>query len=408
MYLKKTVNIWLPILIVLALIGATFINMELSKRFVLEDGFAPRYTAAKHWMREGLSPYSEETHQATLTLIEAQGSRPGKLDQGRFLDPASYVLFYIPLSFINYPIAKAIWMTIIEVSLVLGAWLCLKIAGLKLTLIETIFLCLGVLFFYPNLQMILSASVIPFYLFLMIWGIWLAMNKQGRMAGVLFFLAFAMVPISLFVAVFFMIWMGARRDNSLTSIYFIGIGFLVLIALILFPGWIGDWFGAYVRLYPRFTWIDTPLMRVGELFPGASQQISIGLHIAMAIYLFVEWYGLPSREQRGLQWKLGLSLVLLYLLNPLKPSSYLVLLFMPLFAIYKYLNEKWIVSGRIMTWLSFVGIGLIYWFNGTAQEVFSGAESKLLILLLPLIAMLGLQYFRWWALKSSNALIESK
>ncbi len=408
MYLKKTVNIWLPILIILVLVGATFLNLELSRRFVLEDGFAPRYIAAKHWMREGLSPYSEETHEATLKLLSEQESLPGALDHGRFLDPAPYVLFYIPFSFIQYPVAKAIWMTLIEVSILLSVWLCIKIAGLKLTLPEILLLCLGSLFFYPNLRMLLSASVIPLYLFLVLWAVWMAMNKQGRMAGVLFFLAFAMVPISLFIAVFFMIWMGARRDNTLMSIFFIGIGFLVLIALILFPGWIGSWFGAYVKLYPKFTWIETPLMRVGELFPGASQQISIGLHIATVIYLFVEWYGLPSKEQRGLQWKLGLSLVLLYLLNPLKPSSYLVLLFMPLFAIYKYLTEKWIVSGRIMTWLSFVGIGLIYWFNGTAQEVFSGAESKLLILLLPLIAMLGLQYFRWWALKSSNALIESK
>ena len=408
MYLKKTVNIWLPILVLVALVGATFLNLALSKRFVLEDGFAPRYIAAKHWMREGLSPYANETHDATLNLLSKQGNLPGTLDHGRFLDPVPYVLFYIPLSFIQYPIAKAIWMTIIELSLLMSAWLCIKISGLKLTLPETLLLCLGSLFFYPNLRMLLSASVIPFYLFLALWAVWMAMNKQGRMAGVLFFLAFGMVPVSLFLAVFFMLWMGARRDNSLLSIFFIGVGFLVLIALILFPGWIGSWFSAYVQLYPKFTWVETPLMRVGELFPGASQQISIGLHIAMVIYLFVEWYGLPSKETRGLQWKLGLSLVLLYLLNPLKPSSYLMLLFMPLFVIYRYLNEKWVVSGRIITWLTFVGIGLIYWFNGTAQEVFSGAESKLLILLLPLICMLGLQYFRWWALKSSNALIESK
>ena len=408
MYLKKTVNIWFPILVLLALVGATFLNLELSKRYALEDGFAPRYVAAKHWMREGLSPYADETHQATLDLLKEQGSLPGALDHGRFLDPAPYVLFYIPLSFIQYPVAKAIWMTIIELSMLVSAWLCIKMVGLKLTLPELLLLCVGVLFFYPNLRMLLSASVIPFYLFLMLWAVWMAMNQQGRMAGVLFFLAFAMVPMSLFVAIFFMIWMGARRDNALAAIYFVGIGFLILIALILFPGWIGDWFSAYVRLYPKFTWIETPLMRFGEFFPGASQQISIGLHIVVLIYLFVEWYGLPSKEQRGLQWKLGLTFVLLYFLNPLKPGSYLLPLFMPLFAIYKYLNEKWRVSGRIITWLTYVGIGLIYWLNGSSQEVFSGADSRLLILLLPLVAMLGLQYFRWWALKSSNALIESK
>jgi len=95
------------------------------------------------------------------------------------------------------------------------------------------------------------------------------------------------------------------------------------------------------------------------------------------------------------------------LLNPLKPLNYMILLFIPLFAVYKYLNEKWRVGGRIITWLSFLGIGVVYWFNGFAQETFVSTESTLIILLLALLCMLGLQYFRWWALKSSNALIET-
>jgi len=83
------------------------------------------------------------------------------------------------------------------------------------------------------------------------------------------------------------------------------------------------------------------------------------------------------------------------------------LLFIPLFAVYKYLNEKWRVGGRIVTWLSFLSIGIIYWIKGTAQETFVSGGADLIILLLPMISFLGLQYFRWWALKSSSALIES-
>jgi len=108
-----------------------------------------------------------------------------------------------------------------------------------------------------------------------------------------------------------------------------------------------------------------------------------------------------------LQWKLALTLVLLYAVNPLLPLNYVMLLCMPLFTVYKYLNEKWRVSGRIVTWLTYLGIGVTYWINGFAQETFTASESTLLILLLPGIVFLGLQYFRWWALKSSNALIES-
>ena len=407
MFLKKTANIWMPIVILIVLVGATFLNLELSERYGFEEGFITRYAAAKNWMKTGVSPYSEESHALALELAGDENALAGNLDQGRFLDPVPYVLFYIPLSFLPYSIAKAIWMTIIEVAIVLSAWLAMKIVALKLSIPETILISIGLLFFYPNLKMILSASVLPLYFFFIIWAIWLAMNKQGRMAGVLFFLAFAMVPISLFIAIFFMIWLGARRDNSLTTIFFVGIGFLILIGLILFPNWLAQWFTAYVLVYPKFTWLDSPIMRISELFPGAIRQLAIGLNIATVVYLFVEWYGLPSREQRGLQWKLSLTLVLLYFLNPLKPVSYQILLFIPLFAIYKYLNEKWRVGGRIVTWLSFLSIGIIYWIKGTAQETFVSGGADLIILLLPMISFLGLQYFRWWALKSSSALIES-
>ena len=407
MSLKKTINYWMPVVIILALVGATFLNLSLAKKYKMQDGFAPRYFAAKLWMKEGLSPYSDETFDATLALMNEMGVEPGRIDQGRFFDMVSYVLFYIPLSFIPYPVAKAIWMTFLELVIILSAFLSLKLAGLKLTVFESILICVSMLFFYPNLKMVLTASVLPVYIFMVIWAMYLAMNKQGTMAGVVFFVAFAMVPVSFFVALFFMIWMGARRDYSLLKVFFVGIAFLVIIGLILFPGWIADWFRSYLLLYPGFTWIDNGLMRLSELFPGASKQISIGLHVATLAYLLIEWYGLPARDQRGLQWKLALTLVLLYAVNPLLPLNYVMLLCMPLFTVYKYLNEKWRVSGRIVTWLTYLGIGVTYWINGFAQETFTASESTLLILLLPGIVFLGLQYFRWWALKSSNALIGS-
>ncbi len=211
----------MPIVILIVLVGATFLNLELSERYGFEEGFITRYSAAKNWMKTGVSPYSEESHALALELAGDENALAGNLDQGGlFFGPGPLRAFFISrLVFLPYSIAKAIWMTIIEVAIVLSAWLAMKIVALKLSIPETILISIGLLFFYPNLKMILSASVLPLYFFFIIWAIWLAMNKQGRMAGVLFFLAFAMVPISLFIAIFFMIWLGARRDNSLTTIF---------------------------------------------------------------------------------------------------------------------------------------------------------------------------------------------
>jgi len=85
LFLKKTANIWLPILIILALIGATAINLRLASTFQLQDDFAPRWVAAREWMRTGASPYSDSTYKATLDLLRVNGNEPNSLSQGRFM-----------------------------------------------------------------------------------------------------------------------------------------------------------------------------------------------------------------------------------------------------------------------------------------------------------------------------------
>lgn len=408
MNLKKYANIWMPVLVILLLVGATFANLRLSENFPMQDGFAPRYMAARQWMRAGSSPYSEETHLATLELLDEQGSRPGALDQGYFTDAAYFIYFYIPLSYIDYPVAKAIWMTLIELSYFMIGWLALKLSGLRVNGLETILICLLMLVFYPAFKSILSASILPPYLLLVIWACYLAINRQGMLAGVLLFIAFGMVPLSLVVAIFLMIWLGARRDSSLSNVYFVGLGFLVVTALILFPGWIPGWFGRLITLFSDFAWIDTPLSRAAAFFPGAIRQISIGLHLLLVIVLLVEWYGLGAKELRGFRWKLMLTLTVFYLFNPTSHGAYLLVLFPPLFTVFNYLVEKWRFSGKIFSWVIYLVLIFIYWTRFQTSPDWPSAESSDVILVLPFIVMIGLQWFRWWALVSPKALIDSR
>ena len=407
MYLKKTANIWLPILIVLALVGATFVNLRLSSTFQLQDDFAPRWVAAREWMKTGASPYSDSTHQITLDLLDKNGNDPAGLSQGRFVDPAWYVLFYLPISFVPYPIARAIWMTLIEVSLILSVFLSIRMAGFKLTIPEILIMSFLVLVFYPFFKSILTVSVTAPYVFLTLLAVYLAREKQGTMAGLLFAISLWMVPLSFLLVVLFMIWLGARRDSSLAKIFFSSLGFFVVVSLILFPGWIADWFATYLRLFPDFSWVRTPLMVAGSLFPGASAQIAIALSLAMLIMLLVEWYGIGEREGRGFHWKLMLTFNLLYLFNLNSDGIYLLWLLAPLFSVYKYLTEKWRLSGRIISWVTYLALIFVHWRRFQISENWLPEETSLVILLLPILTMFGLQWFRWWATVSPKALIDS-
>lgn len=407
MFLKKTANIWLPILIILASVGATFVNLRLTSTFKLQDDFAPRWMAAREWMQTGASPYSDSTHEATLDLLAQNGNDPGGLSQGRFYDPVWYILFYLPISFVPYNIARAIWMTLVEVSMVLGVLISIKLAGLKLSIPETLIISFLVLIFYPLFKSVLTASVNAPYVFLTLLAVYLAREKQATMAGLLFAICLGMVPLSIFLVILFLIWLGARRDGSLAKIYFSTLAFLIVVSLILFPGWMSEWFATYLRLFPDLTWVRTPLMVVGALFPGASAQIAIVLSLVVFIWMLVEWYGIGEQEGRRFHWKLMLTLNLLYFFNLTSEGIYLLWLFAPLFTVYKYLTEKWRVSGKIISWVTTLALIFVYWRRFQNTQNWLPEESSLIILLLPLLTILCLQWFRWWATVSPKALIDS-
>ncbi len=358
-------------------------------------------------MQSGSSPYSDSTHQATLELLDENGNEPFGLSQGRFVDPAWFVLFYLPISFVPYNIARAIWMTLIELSLVLSVALSVRMAGLKMSTVELLITSILALVFYPLFKTVLVIGVNAPYIFLTLLAVHLARERQGTMAGLLFALSVWMVPLSLFLVILFMIWLGARRDNSLAKIFFSSIAFLILVSLILFPGWVAEWFAAYLRLFPDFSWVRTPLIVFGELIPGASAQIAIILSLVVLVMMLVEWYGIGERERRGFHWKLMLTLNLLYLFNLTSEGIYLIWLFAPLFSVFKYLIEKWRVSGRIIFWVTYLALIFIHWRRFQITQNWSTEESSLVILLLPIITFLGLQWFRWWATVSPKALIDS-
>lgn len=407
MILKKTANYWVPLVILLVLVGMSFLNLKADQSTHFEDHFAPRWNTAGNWIRQGLSPYSDETQRSTLSLLKTNNSTADELSKGKFLDPAWYVLFYIPISFVPYPIAKAIWMTLLEVSVAVSIFLGLQLSGLKLNGIETAITILLGTVFYPFVRDYLTANMMPFYVMLTLLGVRLALKKQGAHAGLLFLLAIWMNPAMIFVAVFLLILLGGQRDGSMARMLMIGFAFLMAVSLILFPGWVRQWFADIVLLNPSPDMLNTPWMRAASFVPGAERQISIILHLATLVMLLVEWYGLSRRGERGVQWKLILTLTVAYFFNLYSDGSALLLVLPGFFAISKYLTEKWKVSGKIIHWLAFMAIGFSSWRLGSNPLQGIPKAHDLTLLLVPFLIFIGLQWFRWWAIASPKALVES-
>lgn len=408
MFFKKNANILVPILVILVIVGLTLLNVELDQKVVLEDQFAIRWNAARYWMKEGWSPYSDQTQQEAIKLLETNNSLPNEREQGYFLDPAWVVYLFIPISSVPYPIAKAIWMMLTQLSIVASFLLAIKLSGIKMNGIEIFFSCLLGVLFYPLVRASLSASMLPFFIMLTLLAIQLALGGQGSQAGLLLLIAIWFNPVAIFAIVFLLIYLGSKRDNSLAQMLLIGFAFLMVTTLILFPNWIQEWFASLIRLDPGLDWLDTPWMGIARAFPGAYAQVAIGLHLFSFIMLLVEWYGLGGKNDRGVQWKLMLTLIISYFFNLYSDGSLFLFILPAFFLFFKYFSEKWPVSGKIMLWISYIGLIVMSW--RLVSDPLDGfpKEHAVIFLLVPSLIFLGLQYFRWWAIASPKALVESK
>lgn len=405
---KRTTQYWLPILILLAMVGATFLNLHLSDQFKHIDEFAPQWMAAKAWMRDGTSPYSEDTHEETLELLSQYGYDKDELNQGYFLEPVFNLYLYIPLSLVDYPIARAIWMTLIELACILSCWISLKLAGLKLHPIETLVLLILSVVSYPIFKSVLSASNLPIFVFLVLLACYLAKQGKDTAAAILLFLSLGTVPISFMVAIFLIVWKGSKQDQSIMPLYLIGIVFLIVTSVILFPGWIPEWFANFISIHPGVAWVDTPLMRIAEFFPGATTQISIALHIAVLFVLLVEWYGIIGKDGRQIPWKILVTLNLLYFFNLTSSGSYLIWAWPALFLFGKFLTEKWRIPGKIIFWIILFALVYAHWTSFSGAQNWFQRESSLVVLLFPTVTMVGLEWTRWWAINSPKPLLDNK
>ena len=114
--MRRSANLWLPLLSILVAAIMTIANLEIQKRYSRFDDFAPRWTAARWWLRTGASPYSEETYAQTKLIQGDYGLAPNGFDNGHFVEPAFYIYFFLPLSFIEFIVARAFWMRVLEFS----------------------------------------------------------------------------------------------------------------------------------------------------------------------------------------------------------------------------------------------------------------------------------------------------
>jgi len=349
-YLSKS-QLLLVLMLSLFLLGdVVATHLFFTSRYPGANDFASRWGGARAFWRDGLSPYSDEATRQIQLLIYGRPIPPEEeqeFDPGPFAYPFYTVFLLLPLVWLPYPLAEAVWLVALEVCLFVGLLLLLRVHDWRPP--RWLLACTAVwaFLFYPDARALLLGQF-AIFVFAMISLTLLALReRRGVVAGVCLALS-TIKPQVVFLLIPLLLWWAARERRR----RFVG-GLLGGMALLLGASWLAepDWLAGFLRQvahYPHYTAIGSPIWIVTHVvFPalGAWGEGVLSV-LAVALLAGVARWALREGGTRTFVWLVGLCLIVTNLVALRTATTNYVVLLLPLLTTFQAIQR-----GRAGAWL---------------------------------------------------------
>jgi hypothetical protein len=363
-------------IILMALIGLAAITWG-NYRFIHQNpeknDFIPRWAGARIFITQGVSPYSSQASREMQELVYGREDGPG-VDDLQYMYPFYAVFIYAPFALIgDLEWARAVWMTALEVGVLL-----IGVAGLSLSrwkipkLLSVVLIVFAVTWFYSVQAILLAiASIKPQMVILFI--------------------------------LFVLIWAVSHRRWLIIWSFFGSVLLLFALAILLLPDWIMQYLRQILPYIKDFQF-TTPGSIFSDTLPGIGRQMGWALTGIMVLLLFLEWRAALGKDFHWFLWTANLTLVVTILVG-IPSSIFNFVVFLPvLIFLLVTVGARWGRSGRVLMiasivilWISFWGIYLYNISNGIPLT-----DQHILYLVLPLLAVIGLYWVRWWSIQKQR------
>lgn len=380
----------------------TLVNYQFAKANPGGGDFLTNWTATRNFITEGQNPYSLETSQIIQSALSGQGIKNGLLP--KFTLPLYGMLVYGPFALINnYVLARALWMTVLEVCLFAILFLSMQLTYWKINpLLLTALFLFGVFGFHGIMPLMDGNLVIVVTLLAL--GILIAIhNKQDEAAGLLIaFTTILPVPVGLFL-IFTLIWVIGNRRNKILAWFSATLFLLIGFSFALIPSWIVQFLtniiGSYRELDP-----GSPGGVLISRWGAVGSRLSIGISIVIGLIIIFEWWQAVTGGQKRFIWTALLTMALgTWSGIKTSPLNY-VILYPALIMGLELLFERWKsrATGLILAILSVLFIGNWVIFLLTMSANFQTGVSSFLFLPLPITTIILLYWSKWWIEKSNS------
>lgn len=388
---------WVAFLLLLALAGAlTAANYRYALEMPGGNDFLPRWVGAHKWLTEGINPYDPRVSLAAQEMIYGRpADRQRGEDVAHFVYPLPAMIFFAPFGLLPYPVARAAWMTLLELGLPLLAVLGVRLARWK----PSTSLLAGVMLFstlwYHGVRAVMVGQFAIIEALLLTGALLAVQRRRDVWAGLLLSLSLAKPQMAFLLVPYVLLWsVSARRWGLLVS----GLGFssaLGGLAMLIIPDWPILWLRQVVD-YPGYTALGSPVSIAASVLERGADAVTAAATLGLALYLIVEWWLSLGGDDRRFQWAAQLTLVITNLIALRTATTNYVVLLPALCLVAGVWQERWgrRVAVFLLAALLALGVGVWALFLLTVE---GNVESALLYLPTPALTLVGLWWVRWWA-----------
>jgi len=348
------------LLLVLAAGNIVLTHNLLTAPYPGHNDFMSRWEGARSFWIDGLNPYGDQASLNIQVQIFGRASVEGE-DPGFFVYPFYINFFLLPLVYMSYAWASAIWMVLLEICLIASLFLLLSLYQWRpKPWLLALLVLWNILEYYGGRGLLLGQVGITVYLCEVL-AIWALAKERDSLAGVALAISTFKPQMGFFLIPFLLLWGLRARRWSFVMAFAVTLGIFVLASFLLEPSWLGDWI-AQMRLYPEYTsaaYPDTgsPVWIVMQRYLGLGDVGEWALNLVLLVPMLWAWYSvLIRRRDERFMWALMLTLTVTHLVALRTATTHFVVFIIPLIFYFKAIAQR---SRRGSLWIALILLALL-------------------------------------------------
>jgi hypothetical protein len=390
-----------------ALVGISWANYIFVQENPGGNDFLVHWVGTRSLLVDGISPYSDTVAERIQTLAYGRPAQPGEHEL-RVAYPLYSVVIFLPYALISdYEVARALWMTTLELGLIGLAFTSLNLTKWKMSLWFLPFFLIFSLLWYHGLRPVINGNAVILIALLLAGSFAAIRGGRDELAGILLALCTIKPHLVVLPIIFVLVWTIYQGRWKVLGWLLITLVFLSVAAALFVPDWPLQNFREILR-YSSYNPPGNPGAVFEIWLPATGRIFGWVLGAVLGLILIVEWIISRGKDFRWFLWTASLTLVISPWIGIQTDPGNFILLFLPLVLVMAMLVERWGKSGY---WFDVIVLALMFFipwgiFLQTIINADQPIQHPVMFFPLPFFLLITLYWVRWWVIHPRRLMVD--